>query len=155
MPFQYARDDARRRITMTASDPLTMGERIAVLEHQLADDAWTYGVIIDARSMAPFRPKLTEMQAVTSRLAELVAVHGPRGPVAIVSRQTSVITASCLHNSMGVRTPIEVFWQLDDAQTYLDGSVASDPDAPSLSGPAPGRAPDRGPRKIRARLTPS
>jgi hypothetical protein len=126
MPVQYVRDDAKRRITLTVSDPLTVEERITAVEHQLADGAWGYGLIIDARSMASFTPKLTEMQAAASRLAELVAVHGPRGPVALVSRQSSVIGASAMHNSLGVKTPgVQVFWDMDDAQKFLDRLGAS------------------------------
>jgi hypothetical protein len=122
MPVQYARDDAKRRITLTVSDPLTLEERIGAVEHQLADGAWRYALIIDARrSLASATPQLTEMQAAASRLAELVAAHGPRGPVALVSRQPGVIGASAMHNSLGVKTPgVQVFWDLDDAQTFLD-----------------------------------
>ena len=56
MPVQYARDDAKGRITLTVSDPLTLEERIAAVERQLADGAWRYGLIIDARTMASFTP---------------------------------------------------------------------------------------------------
>lgn len=126
MPVRYVRDDAKRRITLTVSDPLTVEERIAAVERQLADGAWGYGLIIDARSMASFTPKLTEMQIAASRLAELVAAHGPRGPVALVSRQSGVIGASAMHNSLGVKTPgVQVFWDMDDAQKFLDQLDAS------------------------------
>ena len=125
MPVKYVRDDAKRRITLTASDPLTVEERIGAVEHQLADGAWSYGLIIDARSMASFTPQLSEMQAAASRLAELVDAHGPRGPVALVSRQSSLIGASAMHNSLGVRTPgVQVFWDMDDARTFLDRADA-------------------------------
>jgi len=131
MPVQYARDDAKRRLTLTVSDPLTLEERIAAVERQLADGAWRYGLIIDARTMASFTPQVTDMQAAASRLAELVAAHGPRGPVALVSRQPAVIGASAMHNSLGVKTPgIQVFWDLDDAQTFLDGLDAEMPSPP-------------------------
>ena len=120
MPFQYLRDDAKRRITLILSDPLTVAERIGAMEHQVADGTWRYGVLIDARRMGPFTPNLTDMQTVASRLAELIAEHGPRGPVAIVSGQSSVISAGAMHNSLGVKAPIEVFWDRDDALTFLD-----------------------------------
>jgi hypothetical protein len=121
MPVQYLRDDAKRRLTLTVSDPLTVEERIAAVEHQLAEGAWRYGLIIDARRMASFTPQMAGMQAAASRLAELVAAHGPRGPVALVSRQSSVIGASVMHNSLGVKTPgVQVFWDMDDAQRFLD-----------------------------------
>src|SRR5258706_495600 len=122
MPVPYKRHDAKRRITLIVTDPLTVEERIAAVEHQLADGTWKYGLIIDARSMASFTPQLAGMQAAASRLAELVAAHGPRGPVALVSRQSSVIGASAMHNSLGVKTPgVQVFWDMDDAQRFLDG----------------------------------
>jgi hypothetical protein len=126
MPVQYVCDDAKRRLTLVVNDPLTVEERVAAVEHQLAVGAWRYGLIIDARSMASFTPQLAEMQAAASRLAELVAVHGPRGPVALVSRQSSVIGASAMHNSLGVKTPgVQVFWDMDDARTFLDRLNAS------------------------------
>jgi hypothetical protein len=129
MPFQYVRDAAKRRITLTVSDPLTVAERIAAVEHQLADDAWTYGLLIDARRMASFTPQLADMKAAALRLAELVAAHGPRGPVALVTRQPSVISASTMHNSLGVKTPgVQVFWDMDDAQRFLDRPATSSTD---------------------------
>jgi hypothetical protein len=120
MPFQYVRDDSKGRVTFTLSDPLTVAERIAAIEHQLSDEAWRYGVIIDARSLASYTPQLTEMQATTSRLAELVAGHGPRGPVAIVSRQAGVIGASAMHNSLCANSRVHVFWDMDEARRFLD-----------------------------------
>jgi hypothetical protein len=120
MPFLYGRDDAKRRVTLTLRDPLTVAERIAAIEHQVTDGAWRYGVIIDARNIAPYTPQLTEMQDTTSRLAELVAAHGPRGPVAIVSRQSGVIGASAMHNLLCVNSRVQVFWDMDEARTFLD-----------------------------------
>ena len=120
MPFQHVRDDTTRRVTLTLLDPLTVDERIAAIEYQLADDAWRYGLLIDARSIAPYTPHLSDMQRTTSRLAELVALHGPRGPVAIVSRESGVIGASAMHNVLCVNTPVQVFWDIDEARKFLD-----------------------------------
>ena len=52
MPYQYARDDTARRIRITLTDPLTVAERIAAVEQQVADDAWRYATLIDARYLA-------------------------------------------------------------------------------------------------------
>jgi hypothetical protein len=120
MPFQYVRDDAKRRVTLILSDPLTVAERIAALEQQIADEVWRYGVLIDARSMASYTPHMTEMQRTASRLAEMIAAHGPRGPVAIVSREAGVIGASAMHNALSVDSPIQVFWDMDEARQFLD-----------------------------------
>jgi hypothetical protein len=127
MPFHYARDDAKRRITLTVTDPLTVAERVAAVEQQLADGAWRYGLLIDARRMASFTPKLAEMQAAAARVAELVATHGPRGPVAIVSRKPGVIGASTMHNSLGVKAAVQAFWDMDEARAFLDRPDARAP----------------------------
>jgi hypothetical protein len=121
MPYQYLRDDSAHRITITVSDPLTLTERIGAVEHQLADGAWSYGVLVDARNLAPFTPGRDDMRAVVDRIAELVAAHGPRGPVVIVSAKSSVIGSGQLYNLLEkINEPLEVFWNMDDARRALD-----------------------------------
>ena len=92
MPYQYARDDTARRIRITLTDPLTVAERIAAVEQQLADDAWRYATLIDARYLAEYKPKPTEMQAVVARVAEFVAemVHAGPWPLCRTGRPSSV-----------------------------------------------------------------
>ena len=128
MPYQYARDDTARRIRITLTDPLTVAERIAAVEQQVADDAWRYATLIDARYLAAYEPKPTEMQAVVARVAELVAEYGPRGPVAIVSNRATVIAAGQLYNYFGgKRNAVEVFWDLDEARKFLTQADANAP----------------------------
>jgi hypothetical protein len=128
MPYQYARDDTARRIRITLTDPLTVAERIAAVEEQVAGDAWRYGTLIDARYLAVYKPSPTEMQTVVARVAELVAEHGPRGPVAIVSNRATVISAGQMYNHFGgKRNAVEVFWDLDEAQIFLDQQAAHNP----------------------------
>jgi len=128
MPYQYARDDTARCIRITLTDPLTVAERIAAVEQQVADDAWRYATLIDARYLAVYKPKLTEMQAVVARVAEYVAEYGPRGPVAIVSNRANVIGAGQMYNHFGGKgNAVEVFWDLDEARIFLDQPAANDP----------------------------
>jgi hypothetical protein len=52
---------------------------------------------------------------------ELVATNGPRGPIAIVSRHTGVISGSHTYNSFGGKTEaVQVFWDIDEAEQFLD-----------------------------------
>ena len=125
MPFQYARDDTTRRIRTTLSDPLTVDELIALVEHQLADGTWRYGMIIDARSVALFTFKPVEMQLFVARVRDRSAAHGPRGPVAVVSRHSPVISGSTIYKSFGGKA--EVFWDMDEAQRFLDQWFAQNP----------------------------
>lgn len=59
MPFQYARDDAKRRVTLILSDPLTVAERIAAV-------------------------------------------------------------VSAMHNALCVESPVQVFWDMDEARMFLE-----------------------------------
>jgi hypothetical protein len=126
MPYQYARDDAARRIRITLTDPLTVAERIAAVEQQVADGAWRYGMLIDARYLALYTPNPAEMQAVVARVAELVAEHGPRGAVAIVSNRAAVISAGQMYNYYGgEKNAVEVFWDVDEARQFLEQQAAN------------------------------
>jgi hypothetical protein len=126
MPYQYARDDTARRIRITLTDPLTVAERIAAVEQQVADDAWRYGTLIDARYLAVYKPKPTEMQVVVARVAEFVGEYGPRGPVAIVSNRPTVISAGQMYNHFSDnKNAVQVFWDLDEARRFLDQQAAN------------------------------
>jgi hypothetical protein len=128
MPYHYARDDTARRIRITLTDPLTVAERIAAVEQQVADDAWRYATLIDARYLAVYTPNPTEMQAVVARVAEFVAEYGPRGPVAIVSKGANVIGAGHMYNHFGgKKNEVEVFWDLDEARKFLDQQGSNNP----------------------------
>lgn len=128
MPYQYARDDTARRIRITLTDPLTVAERIAAVEQQVADNAWRYGTLIDARCLAVYKAEPTEMQAVVARVAEFVTEYGPRGPVAIVSNRPTVISAGQMYNYFGdKRNAVEVFWDLDEARRFLDQQASNKP----------------------------
>jgi hypothetical protein len=120
MPVQYERDDTNRRIRLTLTDPVTVDALIASVERQLADGAWRYGLLIDTR--APIdAPRPTDIRSVASHIGELVAAHGPRGPIAIVAKSVSAIGSAQLHAFFGrAIESIEVFWDIDDAKHWLD-----------------------------------
>ena len=121
MPFQYARDDAKHRLRVTISDPLTVDDLISSVDHQLADGTWLYGLLVDARGVLAFAPKPSDLQPFLSRVRDLVAAHGPRGPVALVSKQSVVISGGHMYNVFGGKTEsLEMFWDMDDARRFLD-----------------------------------
>jgi hypothetical protein len=115
----YVRDDATRRITLTLIDPLTVTELITAAEHQLADGAWLYGLLVDARdTFVALRP--IHMRLFAASLREFLTAHGPRGPIAIVARESAALRAN-MYLVFGEKTEsFEVFWDLDDAQEWLD-----------------------------------
>jgi hypothetical protein len=119
VPVHYVRDDATRRITLTLSDPLTVTEIITTAEHQLADNAWLFELLIDTRAtLVVFRP--IQMRLFATDLREFVTTHGPPGPIAIVATKSATIRAN-IYLVFGEKTEsFKVFWDLDDAQQWLD-----------------------------------
>jgi hypothetical protein len=126
MPIQYERDDARHRLRVAVTDPFTAADLIASVERQFADGAWHYGLLVDSRAPAAALPP-EQMQTFVSHVRELIAVHGPRGPIAIVAREPGQITVTQRYIYLSEKLePIEVFWALDDAQQWLDDRMAQD-----------------------------
>ena len=120
MPLEYVRDDTRRRIRITLTDPVAVADLVASVERQLADRAWSYGLLVDGRGLSD-RAKPTDVREFVSRVREQTAAHGPRGPVAFVARKSEVIGAAQIYNFLGGKTEfVEVFWDIDDAQRWLD-----------------------------------
>jgi hypothetical protein len=120
MPIQYMCDDAEHRLRVTVTNPFTVADLIASVERQFADGAWRYGLLIDSRApVAALKPE--DMQSFLSRVRALIAAHGPRGPIAIVAREAGPITFTQRYIYLSDKMePIEVFWDLDDAQQWLD-----------------------------------
>jgi hypothetical protein len=124
MPLQYMKDDTRRRITVRVTEPFTVSDLIGVVENQLADGAWRYGLLVDARDKLNL-PPINDLVALASRVSDLVAEHGPRGPVAVVSRDASTIGAAQRHVLLTAKKEtIEVFWDWNDGERWLDERTA-------------------------------
>lgn len=125
MPIDYLRDDPRRRIRVTASDPLTVVEGLALVDRQVADGAWTYGMLYDATLLSdPLSMK--DVTSILAHIRTLVEMHGRRGPIAIVSRAARVVGKSQAYANLGAQTglDIEVFWDTDEAERWLDTRLA-------------------------------
>ena len=126
MPIQYLRDDAKRRIRLTVTDPVTVMDLIASVERQLAESTWHYGLLVDMRGQSEAAGS-GDVRTFSSRVAELIAAHGPRGPIAVVARDASPIAGAQLHVLLGgKRESVEVFWDLADGQRWLDARMTGD-----------------------------
>jgi hypothetical protein len=130
MPVQYLLDDTQRRIRLVLSDPITVAELLGSVERQLADGAWSYGTLVDARIPFP-APRSSDMESFVSGVRELIAAHGPRGPVAVVARESGPISSAQMFLFFGGKTDaIVVFWDLEDARQWLDERLAQARDQP-------------------------
>jgi hypothetical protein len=120
MPLHYVRDDVKRRIGIALTEAVTVDELIETVERQLVDGAWAYGVLVDGRAMRDL-PKPKDIQAFVACVRELVAVHGPRGPMAFVSSESGVFSTAEMYLFLGGKTDaLEVFGDIADAQRWLD-----------------------------------
>lgn len=124
MPLQLERDDINRRLKLTITDPIAVPELIASAERQLAGGAWAYDLLIDARSVRVV-PQPSELRPYVSRVGELVAANGPRGPIAFVARESAVVGTAQIYRFLGGEADLfEVFWDTREAKVWLDAQAA-------------------------------
>ena len=121
MPLAYAKDDAKRRISVEVSDPYDAADLRALVDRQIEDDAWTYGMLYDARQVSTALAT-DDLRAVMEHVGRLVKQLGPRGPVAIVTRSGALVGVTQIYAFFGAKIGLRVesFWDLADAQTWLD-----------------------------------
>src|SRR3954453_6710207 len=81
MPIDYDRDDDRRLITLTFTDPFTFEEALSQADRQSAEGTWEYAVLYDLRAMSRV-PTPSQMQEGLSHIASLGGGQA-RGPVGI------------------------------------------------------------------------
>jgi hypothetical protein len=81
MPITYERDDQRRLIAVTVTEPYSAGDFLSVIDRQAAEDTWEYAVLYDLRSVTH-----ASTEADLQQIADRVRVVGggrERGPVGI------------------------------------------------------------------------
>jgi hypothetical protein len=120
MPFTYQRDDTRRIIRLTATEPVSLLDVTTMLDRQLADDAWQYGMLVDSRR-AILSP--AEGRALLEHVRQLAVQHGPHGPVALVTREGGGGAQAYAVRSAQVALPVDVFWDVDEAERWLGGQL--------------------------------
>ena len=118
MPLDYSVDLDARIVRMRCSDPLHEGDVVAVLERQIREGYWQFGTLVDAR--------LSGLNAASSgalfgHVRELVAQHGPNGPVALVTRKPEFAGGGHVISTRGaeIAMKFEVFWDVDEATAWL------------------------------------
>ena len=81
MPIAYERDDERRLITVTVTEPYSIDDVLGVIDRQAAEDTWWYAILYDLRALTQ-----ASSEADLQRLADRVKIVGggrKRGPVGI------------------------------------------------------------------------
>jgi hypothetical protein len=81
MPIAYQRDDQRRLITVTMTEPCSVNDVSKVIDRQAGEDMWEYALLYDLRAMTD-----ASTEAALQQIAERVKVVGERerSPLGIV-----------------------------------------------------------------------
>jgi hypothetical protein len=81
MPITYERDDNRRLITLTATDPYSIDNILSVIERQAAEDTLGYAMFYDLRSVQD-TSVLKGLQQIADRVG-MVGGGRARAPVGV------------------------------------------------------------------------
>jgi hypothetical protein len=81
MPIAYERDDLRRLITVTVTEPYAIDEILGVIDRQAAEDTWSYAMLYDLRAGAHMATE-ADLQQLGVR-AKVVGGGRERGPVGL------------------------------------------------------------------------
>ena len=127
MPITYERDDLRRRITVTLHGRFDVDEIVASIDRQAAEGTWPYSRLYDERGV-PEPPTTAEIRALLGQVRERTRLHGPRGPVAVVTDHSAAYGMARMYMSLGDNDgTVEVFRDIAAADSWLTAH-ASPPD---------------------------
>ena|SRR5687767_7180278 len=127
MPFDYRRDDAHRRIIVTAHQSLTVEEYAGVVDRQAADGTWRFGLLWDLRAAVAPLP-VDEADLVAAHVYRNLIRHGTRGPVAVVTGSSPILMSAMAYASKTVRAGLQLraFSGLVEAEEWLTGELLND-----------------------------
>jgi hypothetical protein len=114
MPIDYQRNDSRRLITVTLTEPYAFDDLLNQTDRQWAEDTWEYAVLYDGRATEHVVPA-QRLQLIVDRVRS-VGGGRPRGPagVAIPARPDMFRFGLHLAKLSGPLRDIEIL--LSDAQ---------------------------------------
>jgi hypothetical protein len=121
MPIRFERDDERRRLTVTASGPVTVSDVAEFISNQQAIGAWTYSVLLDAREADIVGFDREQVSGLADHLAT-VAGGRRRGPVAAVADAESSAELTRIYVALCSRVSglvIGVFHDFASAEEWL------------------------------------
>lgn len=117
--YDYTRDDGQRRVTVVAEGRLDIRDLIAIVNRQIDERAWTYGILYDYRqSWEPPTPQ--EAAILSAYVHQQTRLLGPRGPVALVVAGGPVAEAATAYVRNARVFTARVFGDIDDASRWLD-----------------------------------
>jgi hypothetical protein len=88
MPISITRDDERRRISVTITDPWSVEEIAVAMDRQISEGIWKYGTLYDLTGSA-WVPSEPDVLWLVKRAQQQAALHGVRGAIAVLIDSSS------------------------------------------------------------------
>jgi hypothetical protein len=119
MPIDYQRDDRRRLITVTVTEPFSFDELLNQTDRQWAENTWEYAILYDSRTTLHRFPP-TEIQQLLAR-TQAVGKGRSRGPVgvAIPARGEMVTSGLQLTRQGGPGRDIEILLNASQIHAWI------------------------------------
>jgi hypothetical protein len=67
MPIVYQRDDQRRLITVTVTEPWSVDDILSVIDRQAGEDTWEYALLYDLRALKEISAEI-DLQQIADRV---------------------------------------------------------------------------------------
>ena len=131
MPYTIDIDRWIPRVTVVGSDPVGLPDALALLGRQIADGAWAYGTLHDARRVT-WVPTLDDIRTIVAYVDTNARTLGPRGPVAFVAAPAAFFGMARMYSQIagGSALQAEVFQDVTAAARWLDREAARPPQRP-------------------------
>ena len=136
MPIAYQRDDQRRLITVTVTEPCSVDDISSMIDRQAGEGTWEYALLYDLRAMTD-----ASTEADFQQIAERGKVGGggrQRGPVGVAIRARPALLMLALMYSRLIKefVTVEVLLTATQIEAWLvrnAPSGARGPAAPDVS----------------------
>jgi hypothetical protein len=119
MPIDYQRDDRRRLITVTLTEPFSIDEILSQTDRQWAENTWEYAVLYDSRATRQVAPG-SDLQRIVAH-TQTVGGGRLRGPVgvAIPPRPEILRGGLQLAELSGPRRDVEILLNEEQLEAWL------------------------------------
>ena len=126
MLINYARDDARRRITATSMGVVTVEGILGIIERQITENTWSYALLHDSGAAITEPDPETGVDRLIGYVRSAARRLGRRGPVAVViagpAGEDIARDYSAVEWDVG---PVAFFRSRAEAETWLDRHSAT------------------------------
>jgi len=120
-------DSSRCRVRVTVRGALTLTDMCARMDRQAAAGQWRYGVLNDLREVTTL-PETSDFRRLLAHARALSAVHGPGGPIAVVTTNDALYGMARVFSTLAQATALTVgvFRTIEEAEGWVDDLMTAE-----------------------------